>query len=890
MNYNYLITGYWGEPHITVENDRGINAAIFGAGRFVLPVGNQFRAEYIGNNTVRLYDGKLIDNGAVAGIPAGQYVDLLIPETGQGMKRNDLIVFQYSKDTATMIESGNFVVVNGAETSETAADPELTEQDILSDTATFDQMALWRVSVEGSVISAPVQMFKVAKNMENAGGGVTVAATSTDGVNYEATVKNVSELYTGFELTIIPNMTSKSTAIMLNVNGLGACRVRMPISSSTSATTTPTYDDFYAKDKPVKLIYDASSLNGIWRIVDKNRANALDLYGTTPIAKGGTGADNAKEARENLGIETANGTVTSGNADFAEVGEWSDGNTKNENRIGYFVCLDKDVPGVNIRKATIDDDVRGVTVTAPAFSGNCADNKFDESGALLPKYSYVAVVGIVSVIDDGTCTVGGRCMPNKKSIATAVTGECGYLVMERVDTNHVLIALEPGTDYQYKTTVLVNEHSDKLSRIPIFDVVKEYKVNDIVVIAEQTLKNSLWSNRKRDIYPGITYAVYINGTVYFCRAFEEDGTVCLGNPTLFDSASTIEHNNEPFCFTWAGGSATGGMFFKDGTLSYPVVFKVMECAEVEQKKLPNECLPDNVALKEDIPEGGGGANIDVVASVGQTIVVEEVDADGKPTKWKAAEFQERTHWQGENVQGDIVPLTTFVPVLSEEFGCTMYPVTPFKLEEGKSYTVIFDGVEYSCIALKGNIPNAEFVAIGNSVFAGGENNGMPFCVADISSITTVDKDGVVVDVLWHNKHYMVLCMDAEQHTVQVVGEKPVYHKIPIEYAKSDFVVEFTSNMAGGSICMVTPWEEIADAVRLNKNIYGVRNYESVEYDIYGNVTWKHLVSERYMGLNVKIGRDGFEQRCEITFVGLFGNHSMIVCTRDENGITTVETN
>ena len=165
MANNYLITGYWGEPHVTVENDRGIHAAIFGAGRFVLPVGNQFRAEYIGNNTIRVYDGKLINNGAFAGIPAGQYVDLFIPETGQNMNRNDLIVFQYEKNASTLVESGAFVVVHGEETGGTAADPALTQQDILSDTASFDQMALWRVSVSGTVISEPVQLFTVHDNL-----------------------------------------------------------------------------------------------------------------------------------------------------------------------------------------------------------------------------------------------------------------------------------------------------------------------------------------------------------------------------------------------------------------------------------------------------------------------------------------------------------------------------------------------------------------------------------------------------------------------------------------------------------------------------------------------------------------------------------------------------
>ena len=161
MADNYLITGYWGESHITPENDRGINAAIFGKGRYVLPVGEQFRAEYIGNNTIRMYDGKLINNGAAAGIPAGEYIDLPIANAGQGKKRNDFIAFQYAKDGATLKESGQFVVLQGTETSGTASDPILKQQDLLSNEATLDQYALYRVSVSGTAIAAPVKVFTV---------------------------------------------------------------------------------------------------------------------------------------------------------------------------------------------------------------------------------------------------------------------------------------------------------------------------------------------------------------------------------------------------------------------------------------------------------------------------------------------------------------------------------------------------------------------------------------------------------------------------------------------------------------------------------------------------------------------------------------------------------
>ena len=167
MADNYLITGYHGEPHVTAENDRGFNAAVFGSGKFVLPVGEMFRAEYIGNNTVRVYDGKLLDGGALAGIPAGKYVDFLIPEAGQGMNRNDLIIFEYSQDASTLIESGVFKVVSGTETSETAVDPVLHEEDLLTDEATLDQMALFRVPVSGAVISDPETLFEIARNLES---------------------------------------------------------------------------------------------------------------------------------------------------------------------------------------------------------------------------------------------------------------------------------------------------------------------------------------------------------------------------------------------------------------------------------------------------------------------------------------------------------------------------------------------------------------------------------------------------------------------------------------------------------------------------------------------------------------------------------------------------
>lgn len=139
------------------------------------------------------------------------------------------------------------------------------------------------------------------------GGGIyTVAAESTDGVAYTATVEGVTELTNGMLLTIIPAIDSTSTAITLDVNGLGAKKVRLSLSTNTETMVQPSNSSFYANGRPVTLQYDADFLSGMWRVVGHERVPGSDIYGAVPVENGGTGADNAEEARTNLGITPEN--------------------------------------------------------------------------------------------------------------------------------------------------------------------------------------------------------------------------------------------------------------------------------------------------------------------------------------------------------------------------------------------------------------------------------------------------------------------------------------------------------------------------------------------------------------------------------------------------------
>ncbi|MGN1027790.1 MAG: Ig-like domain-containing protein [Faecousia sp.] len=136
------------------------------------------------------------------------------------------------------------------------------------------------------------------------------------------------------------------------------------------------------------------------------------------------------------GATVVDGAVVSSGSDYAICFEWHDGNPDKEDRRNRFVQLSDG--GSKITFATSDADICGVTTDTAAFVEN-----YDIASE---HTSLCGILGVVTVIDNGTCTIGGTCMSDDNGYAIPSINNMGYRVMERLDENKIRIAVKPNDD------------------------------------------------------------------------------------------------------------------------------------------------------------------------------------------------------------------------------------------------------------------------------------------------------------------------------------------------------------------------------------------------------------------------------------------------------------
>ena len=165
----------------------------------------------------------------------------------------------------------------------------------LSDVVTVRRLSRFLDKVK-DLIAGGITAAQFALKAIEAQPNMIYDATSDDGVNYTATIPGITQLYAGLKITVRLSRNSASTAPKLNINGLGAKYIRQPLSTNNVSTAVAGTASWLYATVPVELYYNGS----MWT-TRYARPSATYLYGKVPVTSGGTGADNAADARTNLG-------------------------------------------------------------------------------------------------------------------------------------------------------------------------------------------------------------------------------------------------------------------------------------------------------------------------------------------------------------------------------------------------------------------------------------------------------------------------------------------------------------------------------------------------------------------------------------------------------------
>lgn len=149
-----IIAGYVGEPHVTSQQERNTNIAIFGSGVYIANgVGSELEATIVSANLIEIADGLLIAEGCTAEITRGTTESLVIENGSQGMKRTDLIVARYTRNANDATESMELAVIKGTPASANPVTPSYNTGLIADGDAIVD-FPLYKVNIDGISITS----------------------------------------------------------------------------------------------------------------------------------------------------------------------------------------------------------------------------------------------------------------------------------------------------------------------------------------------------------------------------------------------------------------------------------------------------------------------------------------------------------------------------------------------------------------------------------------------------------------------------------------------------------------------------------------------------------------------------------------------------------------
>ena len=178
-----LVTGRKGTPHITSQQDRMKNQGIWGDQVYILNTGQMLEPQVQSSNEIRIRDGALMAQGALSCVKVNSYDSVTIQNGSQGMKRIDLICWQYTYDADQDVESAEWVVIQGTPAASDPQQPTYTEGDIQQGDELV-QVPIFAVHLDGINVTGVDVIPEVMPDIPTLNADLAELSTKTSGYTY----------------------------------------------------------------------------------------------------------------------------------------------------------------------------------------------------------------------------------------------------------------------------------------------------------------------------------------------------------------------------------------------------------------------------------------------------------------------------------------------------------------------------------------------------------------------------------------------------------------------------------------------------------------------------------------------------------------------------------
>lgn len=160
-----LVTGRKGSAHITSQQDRMKHQGTWGSGAYILQTGQMLEPQVQSSNEIRIRDGALMVQGALGTVKVNSYDPVTIQNGTQGMKRIDLICWQYTYDAEQDVESAEWVVIQGTPAETDPQQPAYTDGDIQQGDSPV-QVPVFAVELDGINVTGVTTLLPTAPTFE----------------------------------------------------------------------------------------------------------------------------------------------------------------------------------------------------------------------------------------------------------------------------------------------------------------------------------------------------------------------------------------------------------------------------------------------------------------------------------------------------------------------------------------------------------------------------------------------------------------------------------------------------------------------------------------------------------------------------------------------------